>query len=210
VPAIFYTHANEATHPAIVKPRNAAAAPARQAPEYQLKHRVTGAAIIATAAALVIAWLLGQSSVETHKGGADSAQQTASSDPGLPAPAAAPQGPGAGAAAEPRAALVTERPDGADQAGQGKAASTPPTAETGWTVRVGAFSSQANVDSVTAKLTGAGFRVNATRVKTAQGKDATRIWLGPYASRQTAREVSERLQTSGVTGERGAVVRHTP
>jgi len=191
-----------------VKPRNAAATPARQAPEYQLKHRVTGAAIIATAAALVIAWLLGQSGLETGKGGADSAQQTASSEPGLPAPAAAPQKPGAGATAQPQAALVTERPAAASHAEPGGA--TPPTAETGWAVRVGAFSSRENIDSVTAKLTEAGFKVNTTRVKTAQGKDATRIWLGPYASRQTARQVSERLQTSEVTGDKGAVVRHTP
>lgn len=192
-----------------MKPRNASATPARQAPEYQLKHRITGAAIIATAAALVIAWLLGPSRIETHTDGAGSAPQTAPSDPGSPAPPATPQG-HAGAASEPEAALVPERPTGVRPAGRIEAASIPATAETGWAVRVGAFSSQANIDSVTARLTGAGFKVNTTRVKTAQGKDATRIWLGPYTSRQTAREVSERLRTSGVTGEKTAVVRHTP
>lgn len=190
-----------------MKPRNAAT-PARQAPEYQLKHRITGAAIIATAAALVIAWLLGPSSIEPPKGGAGSAPQTAPSDLGLPAPAATPQQQSAGAAAEPEAALLPERPSGARDAGQDEVASTPATAESGWAVRVGAFSSQANVDRVTARLEGAGFEVNTTRVQTAQGKDATRIWLGPYPSRQTAREVSERLP--GETGEKAAVVRHTP
>lgn len=190
-----------------MKPRNAAATPARQSPEYQLKHRVTGAAIIATAAALVIAWLLGPSSLDPHQGGAGDAQQTAPSDPGLPLPTATPQG-HAGATAEPEAALIAEPPSGARDAGQDEAASTPATAETGWAVRVGAFSSQANVDAVTARLTESGFKVNATRVKTAQGKDATRIWLGPYPDKQTAREVSERLRVSGVTGEEAAVVRH--
>lgn len=190
-----------------MKPRNAAATPARQAPEYQLKHRITGAAIIATAAALVIAWLLGPSRIETRTDGAGSAQPTAPSDRGSPTATATPQGP-AGAAAEPGAALLPERPAGARPAGRSEAASIPATAETGWAVRVGAFSSQANVDSVTARLTGAGFKVNTTRVKTGQGKDATRIWLGPYPSRQTAREVSVRV--SGVSGEQAAVVRHAP
>ncbi len=84
----------------------------------------------------------------------------------------------------------------------------PATSADGWTVRVGTFSLQENVDSVLATLAKNGFKARKTRVKTSLGSDATRIWLGPYAREETAGEVSERL--ASLTGEKGYVVKHAP
>lgn len=94
--------------------------------------------------------------------------------------------------------------DAAASAGQGGKPSVPATSSTGWTVQVGTFSEQANADSLSAVLAGNGF----TAHKTALGGNATRIWLGPYAKKETAGEVSRRLQA--LTGEKGFVTKHAP
>jgi cell division septation protein DedD len=86
------------------------------------------------------------------------------------------------------------------------AKSVPETSSTGWAVRVGTFSKQANVESVSTLLTNSGFKAKKTRVKTALG-DATRIWLGPYDKKEIADKVSIRLKT--LTGEKGFVTKHT-
>ena len=84
----------------------------------------------------------------------------------------------------------------------------PPTATDGWAVRVGTYSKQANADAVAKKLSASGFSVRKTIVKTALGGNATRIWLGPYAQKDTAREVSRGLKS--ITGEIGFVIKHSP
>ena len=76
----------------------------------------------------------------------------------------------------------------------------------GWAVRVGTFSKQSNVDSVSALLRDSGFNAHLSKVKTNLG-DATRIWLGPYENKETAEKVSVRLKS--LTGEKGYVTKHT-
>lgn len=174
---------------------------ARQEPEYQLKHRVTGAALIAAAAAVAIAVLLGG----PGDGGGDA--QTIRFD----------FGDGDGSPAEPAAAaentvaapaLVTALPDAVPiNSGDNSAPPTAAIDAPGWAVRVGAFSKQANIDAVTKALQTAGFQVNTTAVTTAQGKAATSLWLGPYAGRQTAREVQTRAARVNADA---AVVRYQP
>ncbi|MGI9317853.1 MAG: SPOR domain-containing protein, partial [bacterium] len=74
----------------------------------------------------------------------------------------------------------------------------------GWVVRVGTFSKKANVDSVSSLLTNSGFKPKTTVVSTSLGP-STRVWLGPYAKRETADKISDRLKS--LTGEKGYVTR---
>lgn len=74
----------------------------------------------------------------------------------------------------------------------------------GWVVRVGTFSKKANVDSVSSMLTNSGFKPKTTSVSTSLGP-STRVWLGPYAKRETADKISDRLKS--LTGEKGYVTR---
>ena len=74
----------------------------------------------------------------------------------------------------------------------------------GWVVRVGTFSKKANVDSVSSLLANSGFKPKTTPVSTSLGP-STRVWLGPYAKRETADKISDRLKS--LTGEKGYVTR---
>ena len=74
----------------------------------------------------------------------------------------------------------------------------------GWVVRVGTFSKSANVESVSSLLTNSGFKPKTTPVSTSLG-NSTRVWLGPYAKRETADKISDRLKA--LTGEKGYVTR---
>jgi len=74
----------------------------------------------------------------------------------------------------------------------------------GWIVRVGTFSKQANVDSVSSLLDNSGFKPKTTGVTTSLG-ESTRVWLGPYAKRETADKISDRLKD--LIGEKGYVTR---
>ena len=78
------------------------------------------------------------------------------------------------------------------------------TLTSGWVVRVGTFSKKANVDSVSALLTNSGFNPKTKPVETSLGK-STRVWLGPYAKRETADKISDRLKS--LIGEKGYVTR---
>ncbi|MDD9855617.1 MAG: SPOR domain-containing protein [Gammaproteobacteria bacterium] len=194
-----------------MKVDRAAATRARQDPEFQLKHRVTGAAIIAAAAGLAVALLLGQPG-----GGrpADGDAQTIRFDfdnAGASGDAAA--APSQNDAAESALVTTTELPDAGavTDSSSRKNNTVPPTiarAQPGWAVRVGAFAKQANLDAVTAALTAAGFEVNAIRV-TAKGRAATSLWLGPYSDQKTARAVRRRVLDAGISGD-AEVVKYKP
>lgn len=106
-----------------------------------------------------------------------------------------------------RPVLVVE-PNAGNDATPDKTPPAPATASGGWVVRVGTFSKPANADSVATVLANSGFTAHKVTVKTTLGGDATRIWLGPYAKKETAGEVSERLKA--LTGERGFITKHAP
>ncbi|NKB77869.1 MAG: hypothetical protein GKR96_12765 [Gammaproteobacteria bacterium] len=76
-----------------------------------------------------------------------------------------------------------------------------------WAVRVGTFSKESNVTSVSKLLNGNGLVARTTRVKTSFG-DATRIWLGPYADKKSAKTISTQLKK--LTGENGYITKHSP
>ena len=98
--------------------------------------------------------------------------------------------------------------DASTSAGQGGKPSVPATSSTGWAVRVGTYAKQTNADSVATALAGNGFTAHKTAVQIALGGNATRIWVGPYAKKETAGEVSLRLQV--LIGEKGFVTKHIP
>ena len=98
--------------------------------------------------------------------------------------------------------------DASTSAGQGGKPSVPATSSTGWAVRVGTYAKQTNADSVATVLAGNGFTAHKTAVQIALGGNATRIWVGPYAKKETAGEVSIRLQV--LIGEKGFVTKHIP
>jgi cell division septation protein DedD len=79
-----------------------------------------------------------------------------------------------------------------------------PSIKNGWTVRVGTFSKSENVETISKLLDSSGFTTRHTEVETTLGK-ATRVWLGPYADKETADKVSTRLKT--LTGEKGYVTK---
>jgi cell division septation protein DedD len=74
----------------------------------------------------------------------------------------------------------------------------------GWVVRVGTYSKDANVVSVSSLLSKSGYEPNATPVSTSLGP-STRVWLGPFAKRETADQISDKLKA--LTGEKGYVTR---
>ena len=98
--------------------------------------------------------------------------------------------------------------DASTSAGQGGKPSVPATSSTGWAVRAGTYAKQTNADSVATALAGNGFTAHKTVVQIALGGNATRIWVGPYAKKETAGEVSLRLQV--LIGEKGFVTKHIP
>ena len=77
--------------------------------------------------------------------------------------------------------------------------------QSGWVVRVGTFSKVANVESVSTLLTNSGFKPRTTAVDTSLGK-STRVWLGPFARKETANKISDRLKS--LIGEKGYVTRN--
>ena len=198
-----------------MKSRNAVAAQ----PEYLLKHRLAGAVIIAGVAALMVVWLLSKPVTEAGGSGGNlvstpinfhadpdpasternNAERSADSQP-----QSQPQ---------PKPALVAVEANNTTQTqttptNAERKPSVPPTSTEGWAVHVGVFSKQAGIDSVSARLKEIGFEVRQTGIKTTRGDDATRIWIGPYASRKTAETVSARIPA--ITGEKGLVAKHAP
>ena len=162
---------------------------------------------MAGVAALMVAWLLSKPVTEAGGGGgnligtpinfhADAAPASAERNHAERSADAQPQ---------PKPALVAVDTNNTTQPTHTNAErkpSVPPTSTDGWAVQVGVFSEQSNIDSVSARLKKIGFEVR----QTARGDDATRIWLGPYASRETAETVSAR--TFAITGEKGLVAKH--
>ncbi len=108
---------------------------------------------------------------------------------------------------KPAAAAPSLPLSGAPNKGRAESAA-PATSSRGWAVRVGTYSKQAGIDQVSALLAEHGFKVHKTRVITALVGQATRIWLGPYADKATALQISRQLES--LVGEKGYVTRHVP
>ena len=229
-------------------------------PEYELKHRITGAIILVSVAVLIIPLLLSEPGVEANTEGdaatssnntfrsrivpldisnvnrpvgengggdlplatlddskpalLDLTNQDNDTEPAQPAEQKEPT--------QKTALVMTREPDSGDQqATQAKADEKPaeePVAKAsqpknlpeeegsrdGWVVRVGTFAKQANVESVSSLLTNSGFKPRTTPVSTSLG-ESTRVWLGPYAKRETADKISNRLKS--LIGEKGYVTK---
>jgi len=170
---------------------------ARQDPEYQLKHRVTGAAIIAAAAALSLALLLGEpggggagdgdaQTIRFDFGDGDSADSTAAVENTVTEPAVVTVLPAAGV-------------DSAAAENDGETPAAVAVDAAGWAVQVGAFDEQSGIDETVAKFKSANFPV--TTVQPGAGEKWTRVWLGPYPDRQTATDALARALDAGAPAD---------
>ncbi len=222
-------------------------------PEYELKHRLTGAIIMVMLAVVVIPLLLSQPSLEANNDGLQTQQsgnktfrskivrnvddieqsETIVIDDSRPAlldltksqPAQQKSEESSTKTAlvmtqEPTTAATTNTSQSLENQKKPKQEQAPPATNEkqpekvakipeeqdleGWVVRVGTFSKKANVDSISSMLTNSGFKPKTTSVSTSLGP-STRVWLGPYAKRETADKISDRLKS--LTGEKGYVTR---
>lgn len=119
-------------------------------------------------------------------------------------PEKAPEKPAVKAPEKP-AEKLTEKPkaDDAKRAAAilaGQAADTKPAAKGGeYLVLIGAFSNEANVKSLKAKLSEEGIKTFSEPLDTPQGKK-TRVRAGPFASREAADKALEKMKRIGVSG----------
>lgn len=82
----------------------------------------------------------------------------------------------------------------------GQAAEAKPAAKSGeFLVLIGAFSNEANVKTLKAKLSEQGIKTFSEPLDTPQGKK-TRVRAGPFASREAADKALERMRRIGVSG----------
>lgn len=82
----------------------------------------------------------------------------------------------------------------------GQAAEAKPAAKAGeYLVLIGAFSNEANVKTLKAKLTEQGIKTFSEPLDTPQGKK-TRVRAGPFPSREAADKALEKMQRIGVSG----------
>lgn len=85
-----------------------------------------------------------------------------------------------------------------------KSESRSPSSNGGWVLRVGAFSEQANADSVVGRLEKAGYAPSRATV-TVNGRTITRVWVGPFVDRKEA--IRSKTEIAEVLGLNGFVVR---
>lgn len=82
----------------------------------------------------------------------------------------------------------------------GQSADAKPVSASGeYLVLIGAFSNEANVKNLKAKLAEQGIRTFSEPLDTPQGKK-TRVRAGPFASREAAEKALEKMQRIGVSG----------
>ena len=82
----------------------------------------------------------------------------------------------------------------------GQSAEAKPVATSGeYLVLIGAFSNEANVKNLKAKLGEQGIKTFSEPLETPQGKK-TRVRAGPFASREAAEKALEKMQKIGVSG----------
>lgn len=82
----------------------------------------------------------------------------------------------------------------------GQSAEAKPVATSGeYLVLIGAFSNEANVKNLKAKLGEQGIKTFSEPLDTPQGKK-TRVRAGPFASREAAEKALEKMQKIGVSG----------
>ena len=189
-------------------------------PTYRIKHRLTGAAVIITGA-LAVLLLLFREPAQMPAQAPDTGVVTATGEEA--------ETPGFESNLVPlnvsSVNLNEEKSDPAENSvqsqleqgetgdeklanGQDPADYSPDVSDealSGWSVRVGTFMKQENVDRLFTFLGDHGFDAKLTRVQVDSG-EATRVWLGPYAKRETADTVNAKLLA--LRGEKGYVTEH--
>ena len=94
---------------------------------------------------------------------------------------------------------VEKLPEKSPEKSTEKALAKPVSASGEYLVLIGAFSNEANVKNLKAKLAEQGIRTFSEPLDTPQGKK-TRVRAGPFASREAAEKALEKMQRIGVSG----------
>lgn len=199
--------------------------PGRGDPGFEFKHRITGAVILILFAVIVLPMILGGPNPELVNSAPEPArsdQQTQvfvskitpiggatpergpSPEPQAPAGDAADRPPSEPTA--PGAVAKSEQDTGGADGRLAKPQARPPAAavvDRGWIVQVGVYSKAENAERMRALLSKRGFKPESDAVKT-RSKDATRVWIGPFAKRVDAARMRARLEQA--TGEKGYIV----
>ncbi len=97
-------------------------------------------------------------------------------------------------AAEPDAKKSDARP--ASEPGN-KKSEAKPASEIGFMVQVGAYAKIESANSVKAKLTSGGHRVNIETIKLDDGSERHRVRIGPFETRELANQVRDRAKSQG-------------
>lgn len=173
-------------------------------PQYKMKHRLTGAIIIVALAIVVISALLNEPAnlvnIDTVKSTQPVLQKTE-------VPITVTQQ--TTSTSKGNRVLTTDQKSNSDSNSEQSsdvAASELPLSGSGWRVHAGTFAEIANADSAFEKLTDNGLKARRIQVPTINGT-ATRVWLGPYAKKETAEKIS--LKIKEITGKKGYVTEHS-
>lgn len=195
--------------------------------EFNPRHRIMGAVVLVSLAVIFVPMILEDRSAHEPVPeqavaipGKDSRlfvskitpiENVASPEPGAATPATPEPAPAPGQAAgqEPKSAppeTKSATPPAPKEAPPPKPA--PPAAQTAakaetWAVRVGTFSQRENATRVANRLKAAGFDAKSERLN-ANGRKVTRVWLGPFATRDEAVKLQARILKQ--TGQEGFVV----
>lgn len=99
-----------------------------------------------------------------------------------------------------RAAAILAGQSADSKPADSKSSDAKPAAKSGeFLVLIGAFSNEANVKNLKAKLSDQGIKTFSEPLDTPQGKK-TRLRAGPFASREAAAKALEKMQRIGVSG----------
>ncbi len=194
----------------------------KHSPKYQMKHRLIGAAVIITGALSVLLLLLREpvqmpvSEVATNEAATNGGEAETPVFESNLVPlnvSSVNLNDKESGSTENSLQSQPEKGDGGDQKlvnDQDPADHSPDVSDealSGWSVRVGTFTKQENVERLFTLLGDHGFDARRTRVQVDSG-EATRVWLGPYAKRETADTVNARLHA--LRGEKGYITKHEP
>jgi DedD protein len=194
-------------------------------PEFNPKHRIMGALVLVALAVIFVPMILERpkgpekapapvmeipdkdKKIFVSKIKPITPEEEAAPANGAPAEST-PQPPAQGAppskqepASSPPAAEPAKQP-APKTATSGAASAAPPAAE-GWVVRVGTFSQAENAERIKSTLKRKGFEPESGEIEVG-GRSVTRVWVGPFETREKAAEVRSRILKE--TGQEGLIV----
>ena len=182
-----------------------------KSPQFILKHRLVGAAVLLSFGAFFIPWLLTSGDSKEQAGPHQNVSSAAEIERELLSrqyvnpdarPVTGSENPVAGVVESMTLPTASAR-----EPGNLFAANTATTTNTAdkksWVVQVGVFARKSNAEKLVKKLSAQGFAVNTGKIKIKSG-EATKVWVGPYTDHNSAVAASQNL--SDKFGEPGFII----